>query len=431
MSNDTKKRKRDCVNNSNNRRYKRRRHNKSKRYSESPSKKDTHNFVDSYSLIIKINNDTDNNNNNDNNNKCLNFDCDHNIDSDVINMITIRDNFRIENINDLIYLGKKYHCKQNKLYGQLHLKNLFSIITPLTKLNNLIGLQNIKEQLLENILYLLQNLNETKKNNKFNEELSENKDMDNYKYVKNTRKDMMHVIITGPPGVGKTELGKIIGEIYKNLGILADGHLHVAKRSDLVGEFLGSTAIKTQEFIDKCKGGVMFIDEAYSLGSKNNKDNFSKECIDTLNQNLSENQNFLCIIAGYADSLNENFFSMNEGLRSRFPFIYEINKYTASELTQMFLQKIQFNNWYTNVEQELLLELFNNNYVYFKYYGRDIDHLFLKCKIAHARNNVLLLNPNNMLTYDDIVSGFKKIISVVKIVDDLNKISGNARLMYS
>jgi len=54
---------------------------------------------------------------------------------------------------------------------------------------------------------------------------------------------------------------------------------------------------------------------------------------------------------------NENFFSMNEGLRSRFPFIYEINKYTASELTQMFLQKIQFNNWYTNVEQELLLEL--------------------------------------------------------------------------
>ena len=114
--------------------------------------------------------------------------------------------------------------------------------------------------------------------------------------------DMLHTIIQGPPGVGKTELGKILCDLYSSLGVLKNKKYIIAKRSDLIGGYLGQTAIKTQAFIDKAKGGVLFIDEAYSLGDADKKDSFSKECIDTLNLNLTENKHqMMCIIAGYKD----------------------------------------------------------------------------------------------------------------------------------
>ena len=130
----------------------------------------------------------------------------------------------------------------------------------------------------------------------------------------NLNDDMLHTVITGSPGTGKTELGKILGKVYKAMGVLSNGTFHIAKRSDLIGRFQGHTAVKTQEFIDKCKGGVMFIDEAYSLGNKEQRDTFSKECIDTINQNLTERRDFLCIIAGYRKELNKCFFAYNPGL---------------------------------------------------------------------------------------------------------------------
>ena len=86
----------------------------------------------------------------------------------------------------------------------------------------------------------------------------------------------------------------------------------IVKRSDLIGKYLGHTAAKTQKVIDSCKGGVLFIDEAYSLGNPEGRDSFSKECIDTINQNLTENKaNLLCIIAGYKDALDKCFFAYN------------------------------------------------------------------------------------------------------------------------
>ena len=148
-------------------------------------------------------------------------------------------------------------------------------------------MNSIKKNIINHIIYYLQDLDDSK--------------------------NMIHTIIQGPPGVGKSLLGKIIGDIYYYLGIFNNNLRHhrfeeyrnnypfrVAKRSDLIGRYLGETAIKTQEFIDSCYGGVMFIDEAYSLGNNEGRDSFSKECIDTINQNLTENKgNFLCIIAGY------------------------------------------------------------------------------------------------------------------------------------
>ena len=96
------------------------------------------------------------------------------------------------------------------------------------------------------------------------------------------------LLVKGEPGTGKTELGNILGKIYLAVGALKNDVFRVVKRSDLIAGYLGQTAIKTQKVIDQCTGGVLFIDEAYSLGNSEQRDSFSKECIDTLNQNLSE-----------------------------------------------------------------------------------------------------------------------------------------------
>ena len=120
----------------------------------------------------------------------------------------------------------------------------------------------------------------------------------------------------------------------------------IAKRSDLIGQYLGETSIKTQSLIDKCEGGILFIDEAYSLGNDEQRDSFSKECLDTINLNLSENKKkFICIIAGYKESLNNSFFAYNEGLRRRFPFIYNIENYNYKELEKIFYKMINDINW--------------------------------------------------------------------------------------
>ncbi|GAG95558.1 unnamed protein product, partial [marine sediment metagenome] len=150
----------------------------------------------------------------------------------------------------------------------------------------------------------------------------------------------------------KTMLAKIIGELYANMGILKNNsselNFKIATRSDLIGKYLGHTAIKTQEFIDSCEGGVMFIDEVYSLGNPEKRDSFSKECIDTINLNLTEKKNFICIVAGYPDEIEQCFFSYNPGLKRRFPFGYDINEYDAEDLRKIFVYKIEKSGWKLN-----------------------------------------------------------------------------------
>ncbi|NBR98478.1 MAG: AAA family ATPase, partial [Betaproteobacteria bacterium] len=113
-------------------------------------------------------------------------------------------------------------------------------------------------------------------------------------------------------GTGKTEIAKIIGQIFSKLGILKKGTFRKVTRSDLIAGYLGQTAIKTNDVINDCLGGVLFIDEAYSLGNSEKKDSFSKECIDTLCEALSNHKdNFMVIIAGYENELKECFFNYN------------------------------------------------------------------------------------------------------------------------
>ena len=272
------------------------------------------------------------------------------------NTLKLNDNFIEENLDD------KSICSINGNSYSINLK-LFADMQPsLVKLNEMIGLNDIKQNIIDLIIFNVQKIK--------------------------SKQSLLHTIIEGPPGVGKTELGKIIAEIYANLGVIKSNKVKFVKRTDLIGKFVGQSAHMTQEVIDQANGGVLFIDEAYSLGAPGNEENsvsYSAECINTLNQNLTENRNkFICIIAGYKDQLERNFFSFNPGLKRRFPFKFTIDNYTAEELKDIFLLMVVQNEWKFDYDTTLL-NLFEENKESFKYFGGDVELLFQACQITHAK----------------------------------------------
>ena len=311
-----------------------------------------------------------------------------------------------KNIDDLIEMGYRYHCKKRKTYKEVNLKILFNLIEPLLELKKLIGMKSVKESIVDQILFFLQKLNKKQKCNSC-------LNCDSNKKCLNVTEndDMLHTIISGPPGVGKTELGKILGKVYKGMGILSKGHFNIARRSDLIAKYLGQTAPKTQGFIDKCKGGVMFIDEAYSLGNPEGRDSFAKECLDTINQNLSERRDFLCIIAGYDDALEESFFSFNEGLKRRFSFKYHIDEYDGDELADIFLIKVKKEDWEYTDSIDNLKDFFKKNQSSFPRFGGDVETLFLKSKIIHSRRVIFKdATLRKKIILEDVKKGFDNFI---------------------
>ena len=145
-----------------------------------------------------------------------------------------------------------------------------------------------------------------------------------------------HYVFTGNPGTGKTTVARIMADVFKTLGILSKGQLVEADRSKLVAGYSGQTAIKTNQLIDSAMGGVLFIDEAYTLKS-NDQDSFGAEAIDTLLKRLEDDRGkFICIVAGYTDQMHD-FIDSNPGLKSRFTQTIHFEDYTPDELTQIFV----------------------------------------------------------------------------------------------
>ena len=141
----------------------------------------------------------------------------------------------------------------------------------------------------------------------------------------------MHMIFAGNPGTGKTTIARIVSKYLKALGVLSSGHLREVSRSDLVGQYVGHTATQTKNVIDSAKGGVLFIDEAYSL-CRGENDTFGLEAIDTLVKCMEDNRDDLVVIlAGYTDEMAQ-FLESNPGLKSRFPNMIEFPDYTAEEM---------------------------------------------------------------------------------------------------
>jgi len=292
----------------------------------------------------------------------------------------------INTLEDLIKLGKELDDNINYSFD---VKKLKRIIPSLEKLQEAIGMDEPKKNIVKQVIYFLSGFE--------------------------TLDNMMHTVILGSPGTGKTMLGRIIGEIYYNLGMIEkkksnkDGLIfEIATRDDLIAEYLGQTAIKTKKFLEKCIGGVIFIDEVYSLGNDTGRDIYSKECIDTINQFLSENKNkIVCIIAGYEEQVDKCFFGQNEGLKRRFPFRYKIENYNADELTEILYKMIKEKNWTIDNIKEVK-QFIKQHYESFPYFGGDIENLFFSIRIAHSKRifgkNTKL---RTIITMDDVKNGYE------------------------
>ncbi|SHI38574.1 AAA family ATPase [Propionispora hippei] len=142
---------------------------------------------------------------------------------------------------------------------------------------------------------------------------------------------VLHMIFKGNPGTGKTTVARILGKVFCEMGVLSRGHLLEVERADLVGEYIGHTAQKTREQLKKAYGGILFIDEAYSLARGGEKD-FGKESIDVLVKAMEDHKNeLILILAGYRDEM-DGFLQANPGLHSRFPIHINFLDYTQEEL---------------------------------------------------------------------------------------------------
>ena len=153
-----------------------------------------------------------------------------------------------------------------------------------------------------------------------------------------------HYVFTGNPGTGKTTVARIMADIFKTLGVVARGQLVEADRAKLVAGYAGQTAIKTNQLVDQALGGVLFIDEAYTLKSSDG-DTFGAEAIDTLLKRLEDDRGkFICIVAGYTDQMHD-FIDTNPGLKSRFTQTIHFDDYTPDELTEIFLHLAKGKNF--------------------------------------------------------------------------------------
>lgn len=183
------------------------------------------------------------------------------------------------------------------------------------QLNRLIGLADIKRIVLE--VYALIKIGQKRQSAGLS-----------------TEQQVLHMIFKGNPGTGKTTVARILGQLFREMGVLSEGHLVEVERADLVGEYIGHTAQRTRDWVKKALGGILFIDEAYSLARGGEKD-FGKEAVDTLVKAMEDYKHrFILILAGYPLEM-EHFLLSNPGLPSRFPLQISFPDYTVDELMKI------------------------------------------------------------------------------------------------
>ena len=290
----------------------------------------------------------------------------------------------IEGLDDLLKLIDDYPIKIDIEYN-INMKSIHDIKEPLLELKNMIGMNKLKNSIVDQILYFIQ---------------------DFHRVSNSKNDDFMHTVIYGPPGTGKTETAKIIGKIFSKLGILSKKYFKKVTRADLIAGYLGQTALKTRDVLKEAKGGVLFIDEAYALGNPEKRDSFAKECLDTLCEGLSDNkEDLMVIIAGYEEELKKCFFSYNQGLDSRCTWRFNTDDYKFNELFLIFKKKVNDIGW--KLHEKVKDSWFEDKMDYFKFYGRDIETLLAKVKIAHGRRVFCLPKDKKMIiTLKDLNKGY-------------------------
>jgi len=256
------------------------------------------------------------------------------------------------------------HQKEQFMYETMQR----SLCSHLKTLDSFVGMDLIKQQITNQILFFILDLYDPGM--------------------------FLHAVITGNPGTGKTSIAGIIAKIYCSIGFLQNDNVIIAKRDNLIAGYLGQTALKTKKVLDSARGSVLLIDEVYALGSEQGEDSFSKECIDTINQYLSEHVNdMICLIAGYKDSIDNSFFRYNKGLRRRFPWTFHINDYSSSELYEIFMIQLRLEQsdkpgqWSIgpDLKKEYIISKFQESKDRIKDNGGFTGILVDRCKIYYAR----------------------------------------------
>ena len=215
-------------------------------------------------------------------------------------------------------------------------------------LNELIGLQSVKQKIKDHINYL--DFLKIRKEKGFEE----------------TESISLHSVFTGNPGTGKTTVVKLLGKIYQKMGLLSKGHVHEVGRADLVGEFIGQTAPKVKEAINVARGGILFIDEAYMLvREKDDKKDFGKEVIEVIVKEMSDGEGDIAImVAGYPEEM-EFFITSNPGLKSRFKYYFHFDDYLPDELMEISdyatkKRSVNLNTDARNFVNKTLIEAYRN-----------------------------------------------------------------------
>lgn len=283
--------------------------------------------------------------------------------------------------NIIAYFGYKSLltiCNKEKQSQELQDKRTLQEL--LNELNMLIGLNRVKEKVNDLIVY--QKIQKLRAENNLY-----------------SSKKTLHLAFMGNPGTGKTTVARIVGRIYKEIGLLSKGHFVEASRTDLIAGYQGQTALKVKSVIDKAKGGVLFIDEAYSITENENSDSYGKECLTELTKALEDYRDDLAVIvAGYTEPMNQ-FFKSNPGLKSRFNTFIEFEDYSPDELYAIFLSICSANDYKLDNSSEQIIKEYlitattkkSENFAN----GRMIRNLYDDLIVNHARRVIQIENPKH------------------------------------
>jgi len=273
------------------------------------------------------------------------------------------------------YLGS---FKIDELHQNLKESSNVPLNDLLDELNELVGLADVKQQIHDLIDF-----------NKIQKLRVENG-------LKRSDKTL-HIAFVGNPGTGKTSVARIIGKMYKSIGLLSKGHFIEASRTDLIAEYQGQTAIKVKRLINRAKGGVLFIDEAYSITENDHSDSYGRECLTELTKALEDyRDDLVVIVAGYSEPM-EQFFESNPGLKSRFTTFITFNDYSADELEEILALICRKNDYCLSEElkvrlKALIVEHVSQKSEHFAN-GRLVRNIYDDLIMKHARRVAQIESP--------------------------------------